>query len=152
MRNTSDGSTEDNTQTGDRHSKVKGTPLKMVCGPQLTCRLLHKVLAYYYVNIYIYYTLWYIGSFLQYNMIQGIVSELFGLLTARHVSCIRLRGWFGLLHGALGYPYFTHISSTAAVLKFFSEFRKNIIWATVLLKKNKKKKKKDARANAIRWV
>ena len=39
-------------------------------------------------------------------MIQGIVSKSFGFHAARHVSYVRLRGWFGPLHMAMVYSYF----------------------------------------------
>ena len=50
-------------------------------------------------------------------MIQGATLESFGFHIARHVSYVRLRGWFGLLHVAVFYPYFIHIFVTAVVLQ-----------------------------------
>ena len=55
-------------------------------------------------------------AILQKIMIQKIVSESSGFHTARHVSYVLLRGWFGLIHVVVGYYYFIRISVTSVVL------------------------------------
>ena len=50
-------------------------------------------------------------------MVKGIVSESFDLYTARHVSYVRLRGCFGLLHVTVVYLYFLYIFVSAVVLQ-----------------------------------